>query len=314
MTEVAISIVVPTRNRAARLRALLDSVAQQDAPPFEVIVVDNASDDDTLAVVADADSAADAHVRAIRLPKPMGPAVARNRGWRSTRGSLVVFTDDDVVATPGWLAAIAAAHERDPEAVIQGRTDPDPREAHLLSAFSRSQQSTGPGPWFQTCNIAYPRPLLERLGGFDESYWDAAGEDTDLGWRAVEAGAGVVYEPAALNWHAVHQPGALQLIRSTQKWRLGVRTVARHPQVRAALHRRVFWKPSHERLLLGLAAIALVRRPAAVASLLPYLMLQRSQHGSYAGTIAALPVHIVLDSAEVVAMVRGSLSAQTLVL
>src|SRR6476659_6496504 len=127
MTEI--SIVVPTRNRAERLRALLASLAEQDAPAFEVIVVDNASEDETLSVVADADSAADAHVRAIHLPRPMGPAVARNHGWRSARADLVVFTDDDVVATPGWLRRLADAHARDADAVVQGRTVPDPREA-----------------------------------------------------------------------------------------------------------------------------------------------------------------------------------------
>jgi glycosyltransferase involved in cell wall biosynthesis len=54
MTDV--SIVVPTRNRAQRLRALLASMAEQDGPEFEVIVADNASSDDTLAAVAEADS------------------------------------------------------------------------------------------------------------------------------------------------------------------------------------------------------------------------------------------------------------------
>ena len=320
MTDI--SIVVPTRNRATRLRALLASLAQQEAPPFEVIVVDNASDDDTLVAVAEADAAKDAHIRAIHLPQPMGPAVARNRGWRAAHGALIVFTDDDVVARPGWLAALAAAHERDPVAVIQGRTEPDPREAERLSAFARSQSATGPGPWFQTCNIAYPRALLDQLGGFDETFWEAAGEDTDLGWRAIEAGTRVIYEPTALNWHAVHEPGAWQLIRASQKWRLGVRNVARHPQLRASLHRRVFWKPSHERLLAALAGATLAasarRAPVAgvlmCAAIAPYAILHRSQHGSYVGTVAALPAHAALDAAEVVAMLRGSVEFRTVML
>jgi hypothetical protein len=126
----------------------------------------------------------------------------------------------------------------------------------------------------------------------------------------------VVYEPQAVNWHAVHEPGAWQLIRSTQKWRLGVRNVARHPQLRDALHRRVFWKPAHERLLVALAGLVLVRRAPAVtaAALMAYAAVHRSQHGSYAGTAAALPAHLALDSAELVAMVRGSIDAGTLVL
>lgn len=316
MTEI--SIVVPTRNRADRLRALLASLAEQDAPSFDVIVVDNASEDDTLRVIGEADADLDAHIRAIHLPQPMGPAIARNRGWRAAQGRLIVFTDDDVVAAPGWLASIAAAHGRDPEAVIQGHTEPDPREIHRLSAFSRSQQATGPGPWFQTCNIAYPRALLEQLDGFDETFWEAAGEDTDLGWRAIETGARVVYEPAALNWHAVHEPGAMQLIRSAQKWRLVVRNVARHPQIRESLHRRIFWKPAHERLLISLTGMLLAanarRGVLAFAAIAPYLALHRAQHGSYAGTIAALPAHAALDAAEIVAMVRGSVEAGTLVL
>ena len=302
-----ISVVVPTRNRAERLRALLASLAEQDAPPFEVVVVDNASDDDTLAAIAEADAAADAHVHAIHLPQPMGPAVARNRGWRAARGDLIVFTDDDVVAQPGWLGALHRAHERQPDALVQGQTVPDPREVDRLSAFARSQAASGPGPWFQTCNIAYPRALLEQLGGFDESFWEAAGEDTDLGWRAVEAGARVVYEPGALNWHAVHDVGPLQLIRSSQKWRLGVRNVANHPDLRAALPGRVFWKRSHAFLLLALLA----RRPIA---LVPYVIEQRWQHGSYAGTLAALPAHVALDAAEMVAMLRGSFAYRTLLL
>jgi GT2 family glycosyltransferase len=338
MTDI--SIVVPTRNRASRLRALLLSLAEQDGPAFEVIVVDNASEDDTLRVIGEADANLDAHIRAIHLPQPMGPAIARNRGWHAARSELIVFTDDDVVATPGWLTAIAAAHGRDPDAVIQGRTEPDPREIHRLAAFSRSQRASGPGPWFQTCNIAYPRTLLERLGGFDESFWEAAGEDTDLGWRAIEAGARVVYEPAALNWHAVHEPGAIQLVRSAQKWRLIVRNVARHPQIRDSLHRRIFWKPAHERMLAAMFGLAVANatrgsgrgggsgRSAgsprgagsglalglAFAAIAPYLALHRTQHGSYAGTIAALPAHAALDAAEIVAMVRGSVEAGTLVL
>ena len=234
----------------------------------------------------------------------------------------MVFTDDDVVARRGWLAALAAAHARDPEAVIQGRTIPDPREAHRLSAFARSQQTSGPGPWFQTCNIAYPRSLLEELAGFDESFWDAAGEDTDLGWRALERGTRVIYEPAAENWHAVHEPGAWALIHASQKWRLGVRNVARHPQLRKALHRGIFWKESHERLLLATAGMIAAMRVArgaaaaaiALAAVAAYAEAQRSQHGSYVGTLAALPQHAALDAAEIVAMLRGSVDAGTLVL
>jgi GT2 family glycosyltransferase len=286
-----ISVVIPTRDRPARLRAQLDSIAaQQVATPYEVIVIDDA--------------------------EGRGPAAARNTGWRQAGGTLVVFTDDDCRAAPGWLGAYAAAHERDPDAVIQGRTLPDPREVDRQAAFTRSIAVEGPGPWFPTCNIAFPRSLLERLDGFDESFPFPAGEDTDLGWRAIEAGARVVYEPTALNWHAVHELGVLGLLRSSQRWRTTVRNVARHPQLRASLHRGVFWKRSHERLLLALGAALVARRVPALAVLaaLPYLLVHRGEHGSLAGTAAALPAHVAVDGAEVVAMLRGSAVARTVVL
>jgi GT2 family glycosyltransferase len=309
VTAPRVSIVVPTRNRADRLRALLESLAGQKAA-WEVIVVDDASDDQTPAVLREADC------RAVRLERPGGPAAARNIGWRAAGGSLVAFIDDDCVATPGWVEALAGAYARDPEAVVQGRTEPDPREIGRLGAFARSQSVTAPGPWFQTCNIAYPRALLERLGGFDETFPYPAGEDTDLGWRAIESGARIVFEPAAVAWHAVHVPGPLGLLRVSQRWSTAVRNVARHPQLRSALHRGIFWKRSHERLLLAaVGAIALRRAPLlAVAAMAPYLLIHRAEHGSLAGTAVALPAHLAVDSAELVAMLRGSASARTLVL
>jgi GT2 family glycosyltransferase len=330
-----ISVVVATRNRAGRLRALLDSLAAQEGPPQEVIVVDDASTDETPAVIAAVSSTrasqaakggGSAHaasrgngggaVQGIRMPMQSGAGAARNTGWRAGSGELVVFIDDDCVAQPGWLAALHAAHDRDPEAVVQGRTEVDPREAHRLGAFTRSQVVSGPGPWLQSCNIAYPRALLERLGGFDESFHTTPGEDTDLGWRAIEAGTRVVYEPAAVNWHGVHEPGALGLIRTSQRWAGAVRNVRNHPQLRSALHRGVFWKVAHERLLLAAAGVLIARKAPAVAlaAALPYLALHRREHGSLAGTALALPAHVALDGAEVVAMLRGSASARTLVL
>jgi hypothetical protein len=153
-------------------------------------------------------------------------------------------------------------------------------------------------------------------GSAASTFTDAAGEDTDLGWRAVEAGTPVAFEPAAVVWHAVHDPGAVALVRASQRWRMGVRNVKSHPQLRGPLHRRLFWKPSHERRLLAAAgALALRRAPAlALAAAVPYLLLHRGRHGSLAGTLVALPAHAALDGAEVVAMLRGSAAAGTLVL
>src|SRR6185436_10416156 len=98
-------------------------------------------------------------------------------------------------------------------AILQGRTEPHPGEAAQQDAFSRSREVTGLDWNYPTCNIAYPRALLERLEGFDEAYRFASAEDTDLGWRAREAGAPSEFVNGARAWHAVKRVGVLGLVR-----------------------------------------------------------------------------------------------------
>jgi GT2 family glycosyltransferase len=292
----SVSVVVATRDRPDRLQALRESLPGG----VEVVLVDDGS-------------SAPVPGATIRHPEARGPTAARNAGWRAASGDLIAFTDDDCVVQPGWIEALSAAGEAHQGAFIQGRTEPDPREADRAGAFTRTQSVAALGPWYQTCNIAYPRDLLEGLGGFDEQFPFPAGEDTDLAWRALEAGAEAVFEPGAVVWHAVHELGPERLIAVSQRWATTVRNVRRHPGLREHLHRRVFWKPSHERLLL--AALLVRRRPLLGAAAAAWWAAgHRGSHGSAAGTAAALPAHLAVDAAEVVAMARGSLRFRTFVL
>jgi len=245
-----------------------------------------------------------------------GPAAARNAGWRRAKGELVCFLDDDVTVDPGWARAMLDAHRAHPDAVLQGRTEPHPAEAPLQDAFSRSRAVTALDWNYPTCNIAYPRELLERLGGFDEEYRFPSAEDTDLGWRAREAGAPTKFVDEARAWHAVHRVGVVGLVR-----RMGIkadvaRLTQRHPGVRHHYYREVFWKPSHALLPLALAGIALASRTRGASLLLalPYARLYRDHHGSFAGTVASLPGHAAVDGAEIAAVVAGSLRHRTLLL
>jgi len=306
-------VVVATRNRAQRLRALLDALAAQRDVRVEVVVVDDASTDATPDVLAGGVQGLD--LRVCRRSAQGGPGAARNVGWREARAALVAFTDDDCSPAPGWLAALLAAYRERPGAVLQGQTRPHPDEAGRQDGFSRSQLVTSLSPHFQTCNIAYPRELLERLGGFDEAFGHYA-EDADLAWRAIEQGARAEFVPGALVHHAVHTPGALGQLRDSQRWADAVRAFARHPQMRSEFTRGIFWRPSHEGLLLALAGLALRRRSKGLSLLLatPYLRHLRTLHGSAAGTLAFAPAHAAVDAAETVAMVRGSIRFKTLVL
>jgi glycosyltransferase involved in cell wall biosynthesis len=286
---VTASVVIPTRDRTERLSALLESLERQDA---EVEVV----------VVKDSDG--------------RGPAAVRNMGWRRAKGDLVCFLDDDVVVDPGWARAMRDAHEAHPEAVLQGRTEPHPGEAPRQDAFSRSRAVTAFDWNYPTCNIAYPRALLERLGGFDEAYRFASAEDTDLGWRAREAGAPSEFVDSARAWHAVQRVGVAGLVRRMPIKADVARLTRRHPGVRHHYYRGIFWKRSHAFLPLAAAGLALASRTrgASLILALPYARLYRGHHGSYAGTVAALLGHAAVDGAEMAAVAAGAVEHRTLLI
>ena len=297
---MGVAVVIPTRARAERLRALLASIDGAD----EVIVAADRPTDAVRAVLERAE------VRVVEAAG--GPAAARNAGWRAASSELIAFVDDDCEAAPGWLAALRAAAGEN--VIVQGRVEPHPQERDRIGPFNRTLHVESAGPFFQTANVLYPRALLERLGGFDETYAFPAGEDTDLGWRALEAGARAVYAADALVWHAVHEMGPRALVRDAHRWGSAVRLVKRHPALRAHFHRRIWWKPAHERLVLGLLGVALLRRPWALACLLPWALVHRTEHPSKESLAASLPAHLAVDGTEVAAMARGSVRARTLLI
>jgi GT2 family glycosyltransferase len=200
--------------------------------------------------------------------------------------------------------------------VVQGRVEPDPDEAHLLALapHARTLHVDPPAPYAQCANIAYPRALLEQLGGFDEDVVLYGGEDTHLAQRAIESGAPYVGAPEALTWHAV-DPGSLPArVRSIARWEGLAFVVARHPRMREHLFARVFWRPSHA--ALPLALFGLLRRRPLLA--LPWALLARPRYGSDPRGIgraaSELPGRLVVETTELAAAIRGSIRHRTLFL
>jgi GT2 family glycosyltransferase len=300
------SVVVVTRDRAQRLRALLDSLRAQTADGFEVVVVDDGSRDETRDLLAHEADGLD--LRVITRAEPGNLAEARNAGWREARGPLVAFIDDDCVATPGWLEeGLRAARER-PGAVVQGMTEPNPAELGRSGPFTRTIEVRSLGPWFQTCNIFYPRDLLERLGGFDTAF-ARSGEDTDLAWRAFESGAPAAWAPRALAYHAVNELGPRGKLRVAARWSDGVRLFAKHPQKRAELlEKGVFWKGSHYLLVRALLATLVPRRWFVLRAWLawPYFHHLRWRGRTEGGGVLFAPWYVVHDLVELWAIARGA--------
>jgi glycosyltransferase involved in cell wall biosynthesis len=304
------TIVVPSHNRSGRLTELLDALGRQTLPAgsFELVVVDDASTDGTPALLDRAAGDGPLRLRSLRQDVNTGPAAARNAGWTIAAAPLVVFTDDDCVPTPGWLEALVAAAEQNPGAIVQGSVAPRPDEAHLISPLSRTLTIDRLGPWFQTANVAYPRELLERHGGFAPDL--RTGEDADMAWRAIEAGTPTVWAPEALTHHAVQPLGVRGTLRVAWQWSDSVRAYRDHPGLRAEVFQKgIFWKGSHYLLVRALIGALVGRRAPRLGGWLarPYFSnVVARQWAREHGHPWHAPVMVARDVVETAAMVRGA--------
>lgn len=202
------SVVIPTYNRLDVLPEVLAALERQEgAPAFEVVVVDDGSEDGTAGWLRE--RRFDVPVRVIVQPN-RGPAAARNRGVEVASGRRVAFLGDDTVPSSGWLAAHHDAHRRRPEGLVAvlGYTGWHPRMR--LDPFLRYVNEYGlqfgyaliddpedvPFNFFYTSNVSLPRSaLLEEP--FDLRFPYAAWEDIELAYRLKKRGLRLVYAPQA---------------------------------------------------------------------------------------------------------------------
>jgi glycosyltransferase involved in cell wall biosynthesis len=184
-TRPLVSAIIPTRNRAALLRETLDSVTSQtgqgDLFDLETIVVDDASTDDTPAVVGAYP------VRYIRHEVNRGVGGARNTGIAASRGQYVAFLDDDDVWLPTKVTAVVQAFGRVPADVVyhwwqhmdaSGRPLPRIRRPTYQGDVYRALLAAD---FLSPCSVAIKRECLERVGGFDATL--RQNEDWDLWLR-----------------------------------------------------------------------------------------------------------------------------------
>jgi len=318
MPSPQVAVVIATHERETRLRFALEAIAAQtlDRDCFELIVVRAPQARGPFA------TAPEGLEVSFTAAAGAGPAAQRNHGWRAACAPLVAFTDDDCRPQPGWLEALLACSG--PGAIVQGRTRPDPDERHLLGGLARSMDVEGPSEWFPSCNIAYPRRLLERVGGFDESFRSPWGEDTDLGLRASAAGAELRYAPEALVEHAVLSRSPLAAAADARRRRWLALVIARHPEQRRALYRRVFANRAHAAVAAGIAMAIGSRSWPALAALAPVPFVAHNlafNLGRGIGTpsgvarfAAQMPARLAIDLIEIAAALEGSVRHRSLVI
>ncbi len=216
-SQARITVAVITYNRARLLRETLAGLARQDLPAgeWELLVIDNNSTDDTAAVVAEFAGAAPAPRRVLETRQ--GLDHGRNRAIAEARGDLLVLADDDILMEPSWLRELVAPLRSAGAArigVVGGEVIPVfpdglpawQSRAHRPLAF---RPDAGPLPPTQSpmgANFAFPRAVLQRLGGFD-TVLDRQGSslfgggDTDMIRRVRAAGLEVWFAPAAAVRH-----------------------------------------------------------------------------------------------------------------
>jgi GT2 family glycosyltransferase len=317
----AISVVVPSHDRPLRLRWLLNALEDQTLDPaeWEVVVCHDSRGPQTGELLRDHPLARAGLLRELTIEAGHGPGIKRNLAWRAARAPLIAFTDDDCRPPPEWLAGALAAARANPGAIVQGRTQPDPDELGVLHAGPRmrSQEIDPPVAWAQTCNIVYPRAVLEALGGFDDDLdWV---EDVELACRARAAGTAYVGAPDVLNYHAVDEASLRSVFRAAWRWRDLPGVVAAHPELRAAgAGWGYFWKPRHARLALALAGVATRRPLIAGLAAVPWAVEAMPAYGpSVRGrvrSVSELPMQAALDVIEFAGMVAGSIRHRTVFL
>lgn len=239
---LAVSIVVPTRNRLADLQRCLSALAgQSELESFEILVVDDGSDDPE--AVRDV-VAAHTGVRLVRQ-NGAGPAIARNAGVRAARGDVVCFTDDDCQPEPEWAARLqralgAGADAAGGRTVSGGPGDPFAEATEVIIEHLRwSDGDAGRIAFAPSNNLASSRSLLLRLP-FDETYPRASGEDRDWCARLLRDGGSIVVVPEAIVHH-LPSTGIVALWRQHVRYGRGAYRLARRGEPAPGLQRPSFY-------------------------------------------------------------------------
>ncbi len=225
---VQVSIIIPAYNAAATLGECLAACLAQTHPHTDVIVVDDGSTDST------ADIAKDYPVEYIHQDNA-GPAAARNRGARSAQGEIIVFTDSDCIAEPDWIKKLLTGFTAD-DVVAVGGSYGIANESSLLARMIheeiriRHEQFQGEVDFLGSFNVAYRKDAFDAVGGFDELFRMASGEDNDLAYRLHDRGGHLRFVADALVAH--YHPTRLWPYLRTQFyhgfWRMKLYT--KHPK------------------------------------------------------------------------------------
>lgn len=214
-----LSVMLPTYRRPDALARTLAGLERQSiaADSFDIVVVDDGSRDGTAEYLQQFAARTRSRFSYLVLKKNGGPARARNFGLAHTRGSAVLILGDDIEPDTDLVRSHFQFHENNPDsedALLGHVSFPDvPEPSEFMrwlekggSKYFFDYQSLTPGQragplYFYTCNVSVKMALLDKSGWFDESFPYASHEDLELGYRLIEQGMRMIYEPQASGLH-----------------------------------------------------------------------------------------------------------------
>jgi cellulose synthase/poly-beta-1,6-N-acetylglucosamine synthase-like glycosyltransferase len=229
-SSIEISIIVPARDASRTIGSCVEALLGQSGctMAFEVLVVDDGSQDDTAAL------ARQAGAEVVGL-SPSGPAAARNRGVEVARGDLLVFTDADCVPDAAWLSRMVAPFDDPDVSATKGtyRTDQRALTARFVqreyeSRYRRMSRQNSID-FVDTYAAAFRRAQFFRAGGYDESFPNASVEDQEFSFRYSRIGGRIVFVDDAVVRH-LHADTLWKYFRKKVKiafWKM--RVLRRHP-------------------------------------------------------------------------------------
>jgi GT2 family glycosyltransferase len=208
------SIIIPLFNGESYITRCLEAVKAEIEDGDEVLIVDNASTDQSVSLVKNNFSWA----QLIQLPENIGFAAGCNRGAEQAKGEFLLFLNQDTLVQPGWLVNLLNPYLADPSIGLvtsklllmdqPGKINLTGQIVHFTGlAFQRgwlasADSYTEPGPVQSVSGAAFAirHSLWSQLGGFDDRFFTYY-EETDLCWRATRLGFHSWYEPNAQVLH-----------------------------------------------------------------------------------------------------------------
>jgi cellulose synthase/poly-beta-1,6-N-acetylglucosamine synthase-like glycosyltransferase len=196
-----VSVIVPVYNARSTIEECISSLLALAFPRenFEILLVDNASTDETSEILARYSG----NVRVLYEGK-RGAGAARNKGLFNARGEVVAFTDADCVVDKDWLEKIVSPLNEDAVGIVGGRIL-SRRPCNKIDAFGEQIHdhhmaiNVYKPPYVTTANWSSRLTVLKEAGFFDESL--LKGQDTDLAWRIVQSGYRLLFAPEAVVYH-----------------------------------------------------------------------------------------------------------------